>query len=379
MEKRFQLAHKLVTIKQNKYEPAIVISGHDQNVLRINRYDVAVKFLHSFGKLISKLEFHYDSFTEEEVQNINHHIEQHCAKTLIDLTVKNVKGGIFTGWNNVFERVENVEIYAMDQKSQLRLAAVYPQMRSLSITQMKPIQIDVIAQDNLQLKHLTLNEVQLINSNVVLRELLETNQQVESLTTNKRLSVDDLSFINEKLPELKALDIATHANDFYNNPNNEIIRFNNVEEFSLRWERGGAPLDTLFPLAFHQLTTFFLYANEIKPQIIRFISDHSQIKRLVMPSLELSYCIQMLTDKSLLPHLTEITVKWTATVSSHGIAVVMRGNDNLKRINLIVSGPEECSILLKMVPAEWHLTSNQGTDKHNESVVSFEPLEILSQ
>lgn len=379
MEQRFQLAHKLVTIKQNKNDQAIVIAGHDQNVLRINHFDVAVRFLHSFGKLITKLEFHYDSFSEEEVQHINHHIEEYCAKSLIDLTAKNVKGGVFTGWRNVFERVENVEIYAMDQKSHLRLASVYPNMRSLNITQMKPIQIDVLTPDNLHLKHLTLNEVNINKSNAVLRELCETSQQLESLTTNKRLSIDDLSFINEKLPELKALDITTHANDFYNNPNNETIHFDIIQEFSLRWERGGAPLNTQFPLIFQQLNTFSLYADEIQPQIIRFIAEHSQIKRLVMPSLELFYCIQMLTNESILPHLTEITMKWTATVSSHGIAVVMRNNDRLKGINLVVNGPEEYNALLRMVPAEWHLTSKQGTDKHLQSIVRFEPLVLSRQ
>lgn len=185
-------------------------------------------FGHLIKKLKLKLEYHY--FNEEQSTQINKHLSQYLADSLIEIELNSCDGQKLNGLTRPFKKTETVYLRNGHIKTNnINLSEIFPVVRRLSVASMLSLSPVCIEQHFHHLMEMNV-EYLLDGGSTTLKRRLQLNPQLRNLTINGGNWMT-LKLISETVPALERLDCRTfNGASQYQSDN---IHFEHLKSFEI--------------------------------------------------------------------------------------------------------------------------------------------------
>lgn len=232
--------------------------------------DIAEPFLSTFGHLIANLEV---DDAEDEIQRVGALVNEYSSDTLVKLTVKSAKNGMFKNMRKPFNKVTTL-VYKGDAvkeaKGHLELNRLFPELEYLDISKYSNNSIfnDVFA----KLKTFkSLDDFELSES----PSIFTKNKQLHKVVLS-RPAFKDLAILQKHLDQLEYLDMFFPVDiDTYTGP---ALTFNSVKNLQLVY------IDNQFrsgKLVFPQLKNLIIiFTNGMTDESLIFIKDNKHVETM---------------------------------------------------------------------------------------------------
>lgn len=364
--------HEKKIIIDNTNTKQIVISDS----ILIGDYEISLKFLRLFGRLITRIEFNGGTFQSYEIMAIGHSIAHYCCNSLVELEVNHVGNYLISDTSRIFLKVTTLSLWMHKYSDNFQLNRIYPMLETLSFTG------DSIKYKSLthQYAHLKKLRVELFSSrshDSALEDLLRENLQIRSLHLTTLPGVDLLHFISNHLRNLDSLAVETTAYGFPNssnsNDNGQIIHFASVNKFRIEIKGRARSPPQEFPITFQHLESCEIIATSLNGIPKKLIEQNIGLKSLsISTTSDSDTFAQILSflEFSLL-ELKEINVNWSSKVLEEETLRLMTQFDKLQKIRFIVWDEPNRIALMRIIPANWEVTNS-----HVERVLSFNVFHI---
>lgn len=210
-----------------------------EDSISINHFETAHRFIQNFGGLITKMRFSnsFTTFTEEQVEVLNHAIEEFCSSSLVHIELADVGFHLLSDSEKTFSNVVSVYLdYSEYDKDTFELDRIYPMMESLEfhVTYAYNRLLGSIVRPYPQLKHLKFVEQGARLYNGYVKTLIQLNPQLRSLSLNTFPGNEFLDFVSMQLAQLESLEFECNAIDSIRDDNSFILAsFPNVKHFKI--------------------------------------------------------------------------------------------------------------------------------------------------
>lgn len=335
----------------------------ETDTVSISNFEVAHKFLHHFGHMITKLEFSniYGLFTMEQLKMLQTDIEKHCAKTLEHITLIGVGNYLLSETKEVFPCVTQVSLRSIDYPADnLELNRIYPMMERLEIHVHYPRSLPSIVRHYPNLKHLRVEEYGNRLYNEYVHDLIDMNPQLVCLHLNTFPDVPFLRFIREKLPNLESMELTCNTFDRVHRQRNEreVVHFESMRNFSLH-----TPLNCPrpIPVSFDHLEKITVdYICDVCEPTIRELFERNPRARIASISIvgELYPRIftKMIELMHILPELEEVEMPWTHHISTTDMMRMMTDFEKMKKVMFRVpKGIDSKAMEVIAMPTGWEM------------------------
>lgn len=210
---------------------------YKKQTVRIKNFDMTRNILHTFGDFIQFIDISFGSDNETENQEIVRLINDNCAKSLIQLHLRNCYGSVLSGLKNSYEKVNKVTFSTLlwpefnASAFNQTLDALFPSLKHLDVAIANANDWTFVGKNLPKLRTLIVALPELSESNQPdVESLFDSSPNVTSLTINNS-SLRILSAASERLPNLKLLRIFAISNVGYEGKE---INFQNVTRLEMQ-------------------------------------------------------------------------------------------------------------------------------------------------
>lgn len=316
----------------------------------------ALKFIRTFGHMISKLQFDNIDFHSNKSQVLSKYISDFSSESLTEICFRKCRN-IDNKWNKPFENIEKITFMLSPFKGDTacQLNMLFPNMHNLELNWITE------ATDTRCLyhhfPHLKYFDFISYNTSSRIENFSTMNPQLQSLSFWAHSGSESLQFINETHPKLKSLRLlCTATKHFMQNHTDvyfaDVIRFKATFTFKPNY----------IPFRFNQLEEFELSTIEIHDQWIQFIMQQTRLKKLVIKASILSSDHWTEIAKNL-AELIEMSVEWKQS-KSQTIAKIIETFQSLHRVTLIGMKEMYRSYYSDIFGSEWKIDENQQNKFH---------------
>lgn len=354
-------------------------SHFDKDALVICGYRTISRFIRIFGDLIQKLYYHpYEyTFTSQQIDSMNQHIEKYCSKTLsvlhlveptsdfIGVPKQMFPLNIFSQKKNPwkFDRVTELLIYHRDISVNLQLDQIYPMLEALFVHSENDINnLKSLARSYRHLKHVMLYSPVPMKAGSAIQRFFQLNPQLISLGFDNCPDMKLLQFISKKLQGLERIQFP-YSIDANSGSMSQKIHFPNVIEFSISLKTTDDTHE--IPFAFDRLKLISVTNRYFTEPIRRLIEQNTNLTSLSIPNLyERDDVVRVVATVKRLPLLEKLFIQWDLTfdlVST--LREIETYHENLKTITFVNS---KLYHILPTLPSNWKLVENMHSQSEHK-------------
>lgn len=325
---------------------------------------LCAKFLRIFRKWISRIKFEnsYNSLAENA-------LNEYCFESLSEITLlHNVKRKF--SWPKPFQKVSSMHLKIQNfDGNKINFTEIFPSLRHLHIEHatcidfcshfphLERMEFPIYKYNHLQYS------VDAIEPYV---RFMELNPQIRNVHLNLMLdlsregSLKLLQVTNEKLPNLKVLELTLHANAYGTTQYlNETTHFKNVEKLILH--TADESTDVL-PIVFDQLVELeiiglshtIVYTNS---KWFNFVVKNHKLLKILNINYKLNVeQWKLIADN--LPLIEEISTYWLSRNDGSGLIAIMNRETNLKVVTLnmeLSTARENYTDLCDLLYPKWQI------------------------
>lgn len=172
--------------------------------VEVSQFDKVLKILRNFGHLITKLKFESDrGGNKSKTEEIGRHIDKYGSNSLREIIVLNDRINAIGQFRNVFNKFERKTCKSLEYFQWW--AQVLITVTNLTFHEYY----------YLNLVYLNLPVMFVDNNYLHLNNLLRLNPQLQSFQISNLVNVEFLCGVNELLPKLETLSVASLPSDFF--------------------------------------------------------------------------------------------------------------------------------------------------------------------
>lgn len=290
------------------------------------------------------------------IKTENRLINLQCAKSLLEIEIRNYYESFFDEMVEPFERCENVTICGQFKKlgnSNMTLAEMFPSVKRLDFPKFEVADKSGIVQEYPHLEYLNVeahdgdDRTRLNDADIT--EMLSKNPQIRNL----KLFCDNLTLVqtvNELLPNLESLRVESHSAP--SESNNNTINFRNLKVFTMY----PGCRATLNNVHFEQLEE--LHTDAFPGSSHWGIKLANQIETLQRLYIDLG-CVgdeeaELLLMSNL--RLTEISLNFCLSVDESFIVEFVRRNQNIKTFRIGSLMESSVEFIKQHLGNDWKIT-----------------------
>lgn len=290
-------------------------------------------FLHNFGVFLKRLNVNIDNGSYKSIENL---ILKNCADSLTEMSLGEADHRLNPSelqevFRNIKQPFANVEKLCLNRchmsEEGSRLNIWFPELRHLSLFDVKFTDVDVVLAHYPLLKHFGIGrwtngcEHTLTMSQIL--TFLTKNPQIRSLDITLPANGYEHDFyrkINEILPELEQLRLCWDANSFKHHGNN-VVAFKRLKKLALDFTFNSFTGARVLPFVFDQLTE--LEINNIPvltEEWMEFIIRNKSLTKLtVLPFNEADVYFDRPNNQDLLRFAQKLSALNALTIDVTGI------------------------------------------------------------
>lgn len=235
----------------------------------------------------------------------------------------------------------------------------FPNLRCLELISVEVTDRKCIERTLHSVLHLKLNiekrkGMDFLKSNI--KNALNLNPQLTSLSIGSNCDVKLLDYINDQLPKLETLEISNPRNKFFDSKEDRVW-FETVKNFSLDITESKDSF-TNIPFGFTRLKRFKLNAcYRHRDEWIDFASENPQITHLHLLNFHWFYVVskeQLMKIAQSMPRLRELFLDWRI-FSTDAVAMFVEQCDKLKKMRLSMRTRPERAAIYAEIGREWDI------------------------
>lgn len=322
--------------------------------------ETILNILKHFGSSITRLKIVYLSDEANSnttmIKTENRLINLQCAKSLLEIDIRNYYESFFDEMVEPFERCENVTICGQFKKlgnSNMTLAEMFPSVKRLDFPKFEVADKSGIVQEYPHLEYLNVeahdgdDKTRLNDADIT--KMLSKNPQIRNL----KLFCDNLTLVqtvNELLPNLESLRVESHSAP--SESNNNTINFRNLKVFTMY----PGCRATLNNIHFEQLEE--LHTDAFPGSSHWGIKLANQIETLQRLYIDLG-CVgdkeaELLLMSNL--RLTELSLNFCLSVDESFIVEFVRRNQNIKTFQIGSLMDTSVEFIKQHLGNDWKIT-----------------------
>lgn len=360
MTSKFQINEKRFKISRT-WDENILLTATD---FECSKYATVLKILRNFGYLITRIEFDSDRQKKSETEEIARQINKYCSKSLREITIIDDEVNVIEQFKRQFDKVENVTLQSISHLRNMPIHRIFPMMRRLDAHVINTLtNVTFLEYHFPNLVHMRLAVSFVDNNYSRLNNLLRLNSQLTSFEILYLSNVEFLRGVNEFLPKLETLDVATVPSYFFGKEG-DIVRFENVKNFTLFFYYGGKDeMPERFPFAFNQLEHLDLHTDDMPEYWLESImKSGANLKKLILPrnfpAMDYSRLSKIVKT---CPNIKEIRLRWDRSLMGNGVDRLLDDDNELEKIHLFVPRDDQ-NLLLQNVSQAWKVNQTMLFD-----------------
>lgn len=348
---RFQLHERTICIANE-----LNSIDSSEKCFLINDHQLALKFLKNFGHVVIALKLNGHNFTQGQIEEIGHHIDEHCSNSLRDLTLEQIDENPIVSWTNQFPKLKAATFRdtKKHQAKNLKIHEIFPNIQQLEIECDGNSSFDFIGYNFPHLECLKLM-VPVLPDNTHLNRVLSLNPQLRSFHMNGYFDVKLLDFISKNLPNLR--DFGVKYNLFGDSRAKNMVHFDDVTDFSL--DMSNMPFGIGYNLhlfTFKHLKSIELICRDFNLDLIKFVKANDGLTTVKIFGTNPNYAtlVGLIRD---LPELKHIHAQWNSSKESCSVVELMYNINPIESITLALS-EDKWDALMKTIPKKWRLVND---------------------
>lgn len=330
--------------------------------------ETATKFLKIFGEHVQSLTIHFSKVSKESAENITTVINDTGLKSLVELRVTDCPEHFWRMEQKPFICVETVAFEnQLNTIKSLRFCRIFPNLRHLTLTNIKYNHLNCFNCKFSQLKELSIHSADV-------EKLLRKNPHIETMSVNYA-TVEILKRINRQLPNLTNLYIKWLAWNYFGG-NIDLIQFENVTKAYIKSGPHRIPANVAFP----RLRELEVGSEpSLGSDWIDYIAANSEhLTRLSVIDTTMNAEFLKLAER--MTNLTEARVKCGIDVDSETVIEFVRANPRLRRMELYTFNAQIGDRIRNRLEEEWNviypLTLSYSQSGFESMVVTLERKEL---
>lgn len=306
----------------------------DLNVtIQIGEFNAAHKFLQHFGDLVQALHLDtsYSFLTKEQLAIIYRDIEQYCYKTLVQLELKWTDAYLMSETKQTFERLIHVSIEQSHHKDNFDIKRIVPNLETLAFKCHTTPALSVV-DTYPKLRHLGVFDWGQLN---ILKPLIKSNPQLESLRLDNLPTAGDQYYIDNNLPNLRTLSILGSSSKLNTN---QFTHYRFVENFSI--SVGLTPL----PITFANLRNLTISTRKNTAVLGQMFDQNPHLKVFTHNTDGWVIGYDIIIRHIRYSELEELTINWTHLEEDY-TAKLLDATDTLQKVTFVVRDSEQLELL----------------------------------
>lgn len=339
------------------------------DIITIQHFETAIKFIKHFGHLITNIQIMYHSIFRKSAAKLNRIINDCCSKTLIQIDVHSVQDDFFQDMTKPFEKVKTLSISGHFKdfgSDKLSFGDLFPSIRNLSLKDVQVSDTSIIDREFVHLEHLSMDifkyddNRRFTESDV--RKIITNNSQIKGLVL-AHCTRSVLRLVNELLPNLESLGLIYYTE--YSFESHLEIVFQRLNSFTIEKSSHSLPKD----VSFNRLKRFH---TDCCPQEcnrwIKLVQKSEKLKKLHVNNGLISDA-HLLTLASGNLYLNEISFVCNGDVDDETIIRFVESNDNAIKIDISKNMPGLLTTLANIIRKNF---ANNWTINESEYTISLD-------
>lgn len=303
-------------------------------------YESAVEFLRNTSGSIKQLQFHGDSFVDDEKEDISRAIAEYCGNSLIELILQEAGTFLITNQSKRFSKVRSLRIHYEYLPDNIQINRIYPALENLSIyvgsrlLRRNPIitRIQQILPTVPQLRHLTIDGV----ANTILPS------------------------IHANLMHLKSLSIKYDGDEYLDEP----LHFSDIRKFQIHVIRSAFTDSHPVPFTFDRLEVLELNGSVNDDYTMGWLQQNVHLKELIT---DVHVNEIAATSINSLPNLEHITLNANAEKS---LAIILDRLHRVKKVTFTITQNYsfDQQRLIRTLPKGWKMADGWKEDNNSDRI-----------
>lgn len=248
---RHRFGDRALSIRSSDFNAELddILIAKNFNYIIVTNTEIAVKIIRIFGSIIKSVMLHCSGMKRSDVEEITKAMNDNCTDSLVRLEILDSSDLVWKSFQSPFKHVEALTLESNVQTNEVALNELFPNLSELSLKDVEIFNRSAFRQTFPHLEHLLLVIFEMdgfVDADVI--DMIQKNPQLESLSL-ENASMKLLKFVNEQLPKLKSFEIVTKYKDSSFSGEGEMIKFENVENVSLKFYSDEVPRRIIFPKA----------------------------------------------------------------------------------------------------------------------------------
>lgn len=249
--------------------------------MAVRDFKYSLQILRCFGHLISRIEIMGNTFIDDVLaQRIMIYANKFCADSLIELACFGILESEFSVWKEPFAVVEKIDLsFCFLGQKIMQFNKWFPKMQSLKL------HCTSIADYRFIVDHFPhLTDLTLSHTDKHVADVIRLNPQLKKLQLICLSEPTFLQEISQHLPHLEALAFRCEISTFPNF-NGDDIKFKTLKTLDIQLHGKAKNQLAKIPILCENLDELKIYCTgviQLDDEIIKFVSKHSGMKKIVL-------------------------------------------------------------------------------------------------